>query len=204
MIINISGPSCTGKTTLVTNLSKRRKDIKNILKVNNVVPVYETARDIFKTHFGEKYETLNDLLQSRQATLDYHWMIAQDQAKRIGTYADDPNRLYIMDRGPLDTSIYLMLNYSYNLDPLDGTRRQYETTIKLLKSLHVKSKAITFRTLPFDIEVEKDGFRPEKYEELRDMEVEMFENVFQGAPVLPDGAEKRVEFILDYLKEGRF
>lgn len=201
MIINISGPSCTGKTTLVTNLCKRRDELLKILKVTNIIPVYETARDIFKDNFGDKYETLNDLLQSREDTLEYHWIIAQDQAKWVETYAEDPNRLYILDRGPLDTMVYLMLNYSSNLDPLDSTRRKYETAIESLKDTHKKSKATTFRTLPFDTEVVKDGFRPEKYEDMRDMEVEMFELMFHDAPVLPDGQDKRVEFILKYLKE---
>jgi hypothetical protein len=115
---------------------------------------------------------------------------------------DDPNRLYICDRGPLDTAVYLTLNYNRFIGKQKLSRTLdllTLTTLELLKTLHARSHAITFRTLPL-AEIEDDGFRAEIYKTMRQNEVDMFNDTFATSPVLPSDREERVEFILDYLR----
>ncbi|MEM3504621.1 MAG: ATP-binding protein [Archaeoglobaceae archaeon] len=101
MIFAFSGPSCSGKTTLVSGIAK-------ILgKAEEVVVIGEVARTVFDEDFSD-YGTLDELRKNENAYLKYQLRILEKQvemeekAKRKGVKV-------ISDRSIYDCYVYSRL-----------------------------------------------------------------------------------------------
>lgn len=98
MIISFSGPSCSGKTTLVKALKKRLEgEIK-------VAVIDETARTVFMEKFRE-FEKLENLRRNNEAFLEYEIEIVRRQI-REEKEAKEKADIVLADRSIYDTYAY--------------------------------------------------------------------------------------------------
>lgn len=203
MILNITGPASTGKTTLVNDLKSYTEELKKIFNVEEVKVLHETARGIFDRYFSNKYSTLEELLGNSRDAIEYHRYITINQLQTMSKYSNMPDTLLICDRCELDTMVYLSLNY-HNIQD-ESLREELEVLYReMLRQLHesfLQSNNITFRTLPFK-DVEHDGFRPGLYDVLRQSECLGFDMITESVSILlPSGREERVNFILEKCRD---
>ncbi|QOX80908.1 ATP-binding protein (plasmid) [Trichlorobacter lovleyi] len=196
-VIALSGASSTGKSTLLSDL---RKPITELAEEHNREVVFqkERAREIFEEQFSHSYESLTDLLADDP--LVYQMALAEAFQADALVAKTNPKTLYVADRTGFDVAVYTML--------LGGTGYSDAAKINgifamLHSSLHVVDHV--FLTVPFNVEAEQDGFRPDQYADpaKRALEVNMFRHIgatFSNTTILPSSHAERIETVLDLLK----
>lgn len=203
MILSISGPSSTGKTTLINDLYKNGNVLKSLTGTENVVKVEETARGLFTEHFGKKYPSFEELLKNGADTMEFEFIVARDQIHKYAKYAQDNTTLYLCDRCPLDTMVYLALNYQYaNQKVRESYSSRYQSMLTNLKDCYDRSASQmrVYKTLPFsDESIEDDGFRPMQYVYRRQAELLAFDLLTTDLLILPSDRQERVQVVLDNL-----
>lgn len=199
MIIAISGPSSTGKTTLLQDLYRRSDVLKLATNATEIVLVKETARSLFEDYFSDRYHSFEELLGNDRDTMEFQILVAKDQIASYAEYNEDKSTLYLCDRCPLDTMVYLALNYQYaSKEVRVEYSSKYLAIMKELLECYNNSDIKAYRTFPFsDESIEADGFRPIQYTYRRQAELMAFDLMNVNLVELPDNRHDRVEIILN-------
>ncbi|MDW7990334.1 MAG: ATP-binding protein [Archaeoglobaceae archaeon] len=185
MIVSFSGPSCSGKTTIVKAL-KEKLDAKFRIEV-----IDETARMVFMEKFKE-YRTLDKLREDKEAFLDFEIEIIRRQIKEEER-AVAKAEIVFADRSIYDTYAYSKIYLPENLFTvfLDFFERHARRKYDLL-----------FLCCP--LPPVEDGFRSVKdiasqkiqYELIKEV-IKKYHGDFQELPWL--SIEERLNFILNFL-----
>lgn len=189
MRVYISGACSTGKTTLVNYIKSNLELFKSLIGIKNVVIIDELARKFFEQN-NKGYASYSDLLKHYDDTMDYWSELICEFRRVIGDCAAS-NYVYIIDRGPIDYSVNLTLNYiSGNKKQLESRAREYSS---MMDRLNESLDSLTFMTQS-DSAVEDDGFRPTNLIYKRNLELELFKLANRGNSniiYLPDSTESR-------------
>lgn len=175
----VSGPSSTGKSTLLASLK---------LALPGTLFIEEWARRLFKVRYACQYKSLDELLPEK--AFEYQMALAE---LTLGNRFD--GRVTFIDRAPIDILVYSLMNIGYI--GVDIT--------KIMEILMISIKEVDTVFMTRDTGVyEDDGFRPVSYRAKRGLEINMFEHFGEalGSKLvwLPDNTEARVEKVLDYLE----
>lgn len=201
MILAISGPSSTGKTTLLRDLYKRSHVLGLATNAKEIILVEETARTLFEDYFSDRYDTFEELLGNDKDTMEFQLLVAKDQLASYEEYKANDHNLYLCDRCPLDTMVYLSLNYQYaSAEVREQYRTKYLDTLKKLWDCYHDANIRTYRTFPFpDESIEADGFRPIQYTYRRQAELLAFDLMNVNMLSLPANRHSRIETVLNNL-----
>lgn len=209
MLIYISGMSCTGKTMLMNTLKEFCKEglFQKIIGVkdNPVEFVTEFTRSVFREQ-APAHLRYEDLISNPQECLVFHQRVAEALRLKLGRTAyNNPDRLFIFDRAPIDYRINLLLNYNTG-DPewMAELSSHYLAIDRMLADL--PKGHFTFMTNPDSPmnRMEYDGFRPEKYAYRRVVEYQYFRlaSKLPEVRILPDGVTDRLGFICRSIIKG--
>jgi len=102
MIYAFSGPSCSGKTTLVNSVAKRLKENLNVSLVE------EVARKVFREKFF-LFDSLDALRRDKQALLEYEIAILENQIE-AEEKALAKSDIVLSDRSIYDAYVYSKLH----------------------------------------------------------------------------------------------
>lgn len=201
MIICIAGVSSTGKTTLLKNL---RDNIK-IIESQGIKVIFK--QEFIRDYVTETYtESMTEILDDPEKAIKLQFDLARYTYDMYVEMISDPETLYICDRSPLDTLVYTTLNYS--CAPEDLLEKYAEAYSESCNKLRLLSNYVDriYLTLP-DISTmvaEDDGFRPTKYNCRRNLELELFNSIFEFNPKvvkLPSLPNMRVVTVLNDLSD---
>ena len=199
MIIAISGPSSTGKTTLVQSLKNYKGLIESILGRQ----VYFKGEDIREMLPADA--VLDEVLADSQVAMELQFKIIESNIERYMDLLKNPHIAYICDRCPLDNVVYMILNYMRTSPELAlkyaADFRKYGSIAKSLTS-YVERIYLTKNDNSM-LKAEPDGFRASFYDTFRALEVELFNGYFDNLPtvkVLPSESADRLNFLLNDLK----
>lgn len=198
MIITISGAGCTGKTTLLNHIKSQNPYSRG----NNEIHYHgEYIRNIFESHYKNKYPSFEELLANPMDVINIHKETARLFNEVL--WSSDLNEIHVFDRSPLDISIYLYMNLMNCLDP-EKYPEIFQKYLEASKYIHrcasdfMNHNPILFYTRPFSSEIENDGFRPVSLIERRGLELALFDKEFLSLPgvhVLPSNLEERINMI---------
>lgn len=200
MIICISGPSSTGKTTLFNELQSHCELIKSIYN-GKVIFIEEQIRKIAANKYPDK--SFNTIIQNSESAISFQLEIADSIYKNYVKILNDNNTLYIIDRSPLDNLVYNIMNYQCD-DPevMIKNSDKLNSACSKMRSLYsyVDRVYLTQVDRCNNSSVERDGFRPEKYEYRRQLEIELFNSIFDFSDKvikLPSMMSERVKTVLE-------
>ena len=193
MIINISGASSTGKTSLVNTLKSYKPLLESIYN-GSVVFGEESIREVASLHYEGK--SLQDIFQNKEDSLKIQFDVARYNLKLYTELLKDRQTLHIFDRGPIDNLIYTLL--CYNTSPAEVMAKyakDFSLCCALNRSLS-KYVDIIFLTKTDNLAEtpEDDGFRPELFSLLRKAEVELFNSILDKPNIteLPSDCNERI------------
>lgn len=199
MIISISGASSTGKTTLLNTLSNYIKEDKyfEYIKVDYVT---EYFRDYMHEYSIDTQTAFDDPIES----LKIQYSLIQYLENTYNKLKNIKHSLIICDRCPLDSLIYTSLHY-FRLSDIDKARqiKSYMDNIKICKELTNKYIDRIYFTSPTKqtLKIEDDGERPKIYEDSREIEITLFDEIFKKKGIkLPPKTLDRCSFILRDIK----
>lgn len=173
MIISISGPTSTGKTTLIH-------------KFREQFPEYVYIEENFRELVKQKV----DFTDPEKA-----FLFQYDLCLKINMPVTDVNQVYIMDRSSFDAAAYTTLHF-LRLD--DETKKKYiDKYVEAILRCRLLMKDIDYIFLtPAKSDIIDDGFRPDIYHALRDDEIKIFdlliENVHKKYCRLPDDIDNQI------------
>lgn len=199
MIICISGPSSTGKTTLFNELQKHHKLIKSIYG-NKVVFLEESIRKIAAENYPDK--TFDEIISTSESAISFQLEIAESIYQNYISILSDRDTLYIIDRSPLDNLVYDIMNYQCD-DPevmMSNSKKLNEACSKMRSLYSYVDRVYLTQVDRSNESIEKDGFRPSKYEYRRQLEIELFNSIFDFSPIvvkLPSMMSERVKTVLE-------
>lgn len=194
LIVNIAGPSTTGKTTILEDLKKAlacEVCFENI----RVKYVEERCRQVFKDWWSHLYPNLEALCRSKDS-MNWEQSLASDWVTETVDDRDNYDVIFC-DRGPIDMLAYtLMIGTIYH--------EQYQETILWQETL-IQHIDVLFKTVPFKEDSFKDdGFRSKDYYNNRAAEILFFDmamnNYFTenlNMFTLPEGKEDRLVYIIE-------
>lgn len=178
----ISGPSSTGKSTLLAELKKHLPD---------AVFVQEWARHLFETKYKSEYRDLDHLLAEKA----YEF---QTELAKMTVGNSIPGKTVIVDRAPLDIFIYSLLNMGGV-----GVKGLMEIMQIVISSCQDVDAVFMTKDLGF---YEDDGLRSDLYRKNRQTEVYMFEHypdaMMKNVIWLPNNTDERVQTILSYFESA--
>ena len=197
MIISISGPSSTGKTTLIKEIQRKG----NIGKYKNIVVINEVIRDIFKNEFLPKVGSMENMMKNKEYVLEWVEKVGESSSfhidKEIEKYNSD-DTLIILDRCIIDHFIYSIMHTAKFDIPLDKFYKAI-STYKLSKQ---KIDHIFLTSIPENDFYDVDGVRPQDWSETRELENGLFQLLFSNFSInLPYDINERIKIIED--KIGR-
>lgn len=203
MIICISGPSSTGKTTLINELKDYKELIELIYGIGRVQFSTEYIRDYVEKEYPNK--TFDEIISVPENAIQLQFKIADITYNEFIRMLKDRSVLYICDRCPLDNLVYNILNYHCNdRDLMIKYSEEFSRTCSIVRSLsnYVDRIYLTQVDVSNEKSVVKDGFRPESYEYRRQLEVELFNSIFEFNPKvckIPSSRNDRISTILQDL-----
>lgn len=110
MVISISGPSSTGKTTTINEILKRGK----LGKYEKIIVVNENIRKMFKEEFLSEVGSMENMMPKKEWALRWVKAVGKNEKKfideQISKYCEDKNTLIILDRCILDHFIYFLMH----------------------------------------------------------------------------------------------
>lgn len=165
MIICISGPSNTGKSELINTL---RENIRNIFPFNSqdIIVKSEVVREYHKV-FNNSV-TLDEILSEPSEAMKFQIGISRDMFNRI-TEIDNDDTIYICDRGPLDTLVYLIMSYSFAPSSVMSTfSNEFSSCCSLLRVASLSVDRYFFTT------PDSDSHTADEFNYHRNLEIELF------------------------------
>lgn len=199
MVISISGPASTGKTTLINQIKSQGKlaNYKNIIIVNEII------REMFKEDFLPQVGSVEQMMEDK----DYDLKWVKEVGKRtsahikneINKYNND-DTLIILDRCTLDHFIYsLMHTIKFSLTP-----EEFYEFVKEYSKRDENIDYIFLTSIPENDFYEIDGIRPKTWENTRYLENSLFELIFKEVSIkLPHNNDDRIKVIEDtIIKKG--
>lgn len=205
MIINISGPASTGKTSLWETLKQHRPLIGAICG-REIEFVPESIREVVRTNMS-KYnaDNLKDLFADLDKTLRLQFDITFFNYGLYRRLAEDRAKVFICDRGPLDNYIYTFLRYA-----TASKAKQSKYIFEFQRSCNLNKIIMPCVDLHFATSifysggvVEDDGFRPEFDRCFYMQECELFGNMLRDAIKLPSDSDERLVTFFEVLR-GEF
>lgn len=178
----ISGPSSTGKSTLLAEL----KD-----QLPEVVFVEEWARRLFHSpKYSSRYADLDALISSKDAFAYQLEMAHLTEGNRV------PGRIVMVDRAPIDILVYSLMNLA-NVGA--GVTKIMDIVLQSAKDVDT-----IFMTRDIG-KYEDDGFRPAAYRKMRGLEISLFEHfaevIANKLVWLPETTEARIQMVLKQMSE---
>lgn len=214
MLISVSGASSTGKSTLIKLLKKRLKEeiqggrlydklSINKSRITNVVFIKEYIRE-----YAEFYNIdIKKTFIVPEDAVNFQFNLFKYLKNEYRVVMTESETLYICDRCPFDSIIYLTINYWRLSDDLKiKYSREYIKYIHKSMELTNQSVDKIFLTMTDNLnssEIEDDGVRPDIYKSTRNFEIGLFKHLCRGLNFfyLPNDTEHRIDCILDYLKD---
>lgn len=199
MIITLSGPSSTGKTTLFENLKNAHHGIIESLHGNKVEFVEESIRKIIDENFDIPFE---EIIKDTNSAIDLQLKVAYNIYRSYETMVKNKDTLYICDRSPLDNVVYNLMNYqSDNPEVMVKRADDLSYACSLMRSMYAYVDRVYLTQVDQSSrnKIERDGFRPTGYEHRRQLEIELFNTIFDFSPKvvkLPSTLNDRVTTIL--------
>jgi len=198
MIISISGPSCTGKTTLFQHLQDPIRDLCKSAK-KKLVSIEEGVKDLWECKWSSLYKSLDDLVLSSDF-LDWQYDVLNKYILEMHEY--NPARdVVLTDRCELDVLVYSIMATKIDRDRLSQICEDCNK-VRVLSSHQGRLLFLTCAD-PSRV-VEFDGVRSvASYD--RDLEIRLFETLptVMGYDIedLPDSTEDRVSKVVSRVKE---
>lgn len=183
MIITISGPSSTGKTSLIENLRKHQEYLESLVQMP-VVFGNESVREVVSSQY--KLKSLQDIFKDQEESLKLQFKVAEYNKSLYSSIIKDNHCLYIFDRGPLDNLIYTLLCFNNCSSDLMLKYANDFSNYCALNQWLSENIDLILLTKPDDavLSPEDDGFRPDLFSLLRCVETELFKLVFRGLKVV--------------------
>lgn len=195
MIISISGPTSTGKTTLIGKI-KERGYIGNYKKI---VIIHEVIRDIFKKEFLPKVGSMDDMMQNRETLLEWVESVGENSSQHIESEIskyDNDDTIIILDRCIIDHFIYAIIHttkFSISLEEFYKVISKYNLSTKKIDYIFLTS-------VPENDVYDVDGMRPQAWSDGRSLENSLFQLIFGNFSIgLPYDIEERIKVIEDTL-----
>lgn len=191
MVISISGPASTGKTTLINKIKEKGM----IGKYKNIIVINEVIRDIFKNEFLPEVGTMENMMKNKQWVLKWVEKVGEATSNHINNeikqhYKDDT--LIILDRCIVDHFIYSIMHTAKFDIPLN----EFSKAIKTYNLSSIKIDYIFLTSVPKNDFYDIDGVRPKDWEETRDLENSLFQLLFgNNAIKLPYDIDERINLI---------
>lgn len=203
MIIAISGPSSTGKTTLFNKLKNEHKDfIESVYHNGKVVFHEESIRKIIENEYSIPFE---EIIKNPETAVKLQLRIADEMYESTKMMLSDFTTLYICDRCPLDNIVYNIMNYqSDNPDFMIKHAEDLSHACSIMRSMYHYIDRIYLTSVDRDSTIVRDGFRPTGYEHRRQLEIELFNTIFDFSNKvlkLPSTMNERITTILSDLSE---
>ena len=183
MIISISGPSSTGKTTLFNTLKKEFNN--KIIFINEVFREYIINNQI---DFNNAEEAFNF-----QCDLCKHMI-----------YQNTLNKIIILDRCNFDTIVYMTLHF-LRLQNKEKYIIQFLNHIKICEESLLYINFI-FLTQAQTLMIKDDGIRPQIYNILRSQEIDLFNKLYYSRQeykpkliLLPFNINMQIALIKQYI-----
>ncbi|MBQ4263744.1 MAG: AAA family ATPase [Bacilli bacterium] len=200
MIISISGPASTGKTTLIRKI----KEIGKLGKYSKIVIVNEVIRDIFKNNFLPKVGSMENMMKDKELVLEWIEKVGQETSMHINNEIKknlEEDTLIILDRCIIDHFIYSIMHTAKFDIPLEG----FYNAIKTYTLSETKIDYIFLTSIPEKDFYDIDGIRPKDWEETRGLENSLFQLLFGNNCInLPYDIDERISIIdstISYRKE---
>lgn len=191
MIISISGPSSTGKTTLINKIKEKGM----IGKYKEIIVINEVIRDMFKNDFLPEVGTMENMMKDKQWVLKWVEKVGEVTSNHINNeikkhVKDDT--LIILDRCIVDHFIYSIMHTAKFDIPLN----KFYKAIKTYNLSSTKIDYIFLTNVPENDFYDVDGVRPKDWEETRDLENSLFQLLFgNNAIELPYDIDERINII---------
>lgn len=190
MIISISGPSSTGKTTLINKIKKLGKlgDFKKIIVVNEVI------RDMFQHEFLPKVGSMENMMKDKETVLQWIKKVGENTRNHIDKEIKkaDSDALIILDRCIIDHFIYSIMHTTKFEIPL----HEFYQAIRTYQPCNEKIDYIFLTNVPNDDFYDVDGIRPQDWAETRDLENSLFQLLFKNCSIeLPYDIDERIKVI---------
>lgn len=199
MIVAVSGVSGTGKTSLMQELQKYSDSIKSLgYRVEfhpELIRQYTVNKGLL---------SLTDIMSDTESAyklqsevIDY----AIDKYQEMQRNSVGNNIIYIVDRSPLDSLVYLILNYSRCSEDVIGRYKyhfeEYSTKAKVCYDLVIDRVYLSLPEYSTRFQIDDDGYRPIEYSTRRSLEIELFNILFTDTKVLrlPSTTSDRIRVI---------
>ena len=197
-ILCISGPSSSGKTSLL-NLLASDKCKEEFKKANIKIQFYpEFIRTYVKNYSNKSFQ---EICESPIDAFNLQINICDFTREQYSLLLNSPSDIVILDRSPLDLIVYLFLNYmSLPENKMISQARIFQHALNDAKELATYVDINYLTTIDVvNYLPENDGFRPKQYIIKRALEIELFNliSLFPNIKKLPDGLETRASLILD-------
>lgn len=191
MIISISGPTSTGKTTLIRKIQQKG----NLGKYKNIIIINEVIRDIFKNEFLPKVNSMENMMTNKEYILQWVKRVGESSSnhieKEISKYNND-DTLVILDRCIIDHFIYSIMHTAKFDIPLN----EFYQAISTYKLSKQKIDYIFLTTIPENDFYDVDGIRPQDWSESRALENDLFKLLFSNFAIdLPYDIDERIKVI---------
>ena len=198
MIISISGPSSTGKTTLINRIKERGQ----LGKYHKIVIINEVIRDIFKNEFLPKVGSMENMMKDKEIVLEWVERVGQATSDHISSEIKknlDEDTLIILDRCIIDHFIYSIMHTAKFDIPLD----RFFKAIKTYKLSDDKIDYVFLTSIPENDFYDIDGIRPKDWEETRGLENSLFQLLFANNSVkLPYDIDERISIIENTISQN--
>ena len=214
MLISISGASSTGKSTLIKALKERlEKEVRagnfyNELNINkSEIKRIEFVREYIREYADFYKIDIKDTFKVPEDAVKFQFELFEYLKKEYRTVLIESDTLYICDRCPFDSIIYLTINYWRLSDELKVKySREYIKYIHKSMELTNQSVDKIFLTMIDKIDgsdIEDDGVRPDIYKSTRNFEIGLFKQLCRGLNFfyLPNETENRINCVIEHLKD---
>lgn len=197
MIISISGPSSTGKTTTIRKLIQRGE----IGGFRNIICISESVRELFEKEYAHLANGPSDILKNKELTKDWTKSIARMCENELLPEIlknNSKDTLVVLDRCFIDHAIYAIINlieFEDCAETLTYSLEKFLTDINIIDCMFVTQ-------IPDDDYYEDDNFRPEEIKRKRKLEQLLFDAFFiRRATQLPYDIDKRIDLITDTVEQ---
>lgn len=201
MIITVSGPSSTGKTTLVESL-KPYSGILSSLSGKSVVFVPESIREVTEKEYSGK--PLQEIFQDAEESMRVQFSVTDLNLQRYSDMLAHPENLYICDRGALDNLVYTLLRYISSPPEIMAKYAARFSSCCASNRMLAGLEDIAFITKPDYLSglPEDDGYRPEMFSLMRKAENELFSAAFRSGNVmcLPSDTHERCVAVMQAVR----
>lgn len=197
MVISISGPSSTGKTTTVNKILSQ----KTLGGFDNIVVITETIRDLWAKEFSNYVSDVETMLNDKELTMKWTKAVSVEISNHIEkelSNIDLDKNLVVLDRCCLDHFVYTITNtmkFGITMDVLS-------TVLENFTRVDEKIDLMFYTEIPENDYFEDDGIRPLNLKDNRKMENNFFKLLFYKSAIkLPYDIEQRIKVIDDSIKK---